>query len=98
ILSVYDKGLNGQQAAWASRKYRGHRVLPQSLMNDLKKATFNCTTILAMLLVVKYSFLLMNSSNCWTCDSTMKADYTFCPSSCCRVDYESKITQAQFRS
>jgi len=38
FMDAYDKGLNGQQAAWAARKYRGHRVLPESLMDDLKKA------------------------------------------------------------
>jgi len=30
--------LNGRQAAWAARKYKGHRVLPESLMDDLEKA------------------------------------------------------------
>jgi hypothetical protein len=38
FMDAYDKGLNGQQAAWAARKYRGHRVLPESLMDDLEKA------------------------------------------------------------
>ncbi|KIL55567.1 hypothetical protein M378DRAFT_188659 [Amanita muscaria Koide BX008] len=41
FIDAYDKGLNGQQAAWAARKYRGHRVLPETLMNDLQKASFN---------------------------------------------------------
>ena len=36
FMDAYDKGLNGQQAAWAARKYRGHRVLPKSLMDDLE--------------------------------------------------------------
>jgi hypothetical protein len=31
-------GLNGKQAAWASRRYHGHRALPETLMNDLLKA------------------------------------------------------------
>lgn len=35
---AYERGLNGRQAAWATRKYRGHRVLPDSIMNDLEKA------------------------------------------------------------
>jgi hypothetical protein len=30
--------LNGKQAAWASKKYRGHRVLPESIMRDLEEA------------------------------------------------------------
>jgi len=37
-MDAYMKGLNGQQAAWAARKYQGHRVLPESLMDDLEKA------------------------------------------------------------
>ena len=38
FIDAYDKGLNGKQAAWASKKYRGHRVLPESIMADLDKA------------------------------------------------------------
>ncbi|THU95070.1 hypothetical protein K435DRAFT_819824 [Dendrothele bispora CBS 962.96] len=36
FLDAYSKGLNGRQAAWAARKYKGHRVLPESLMNDME--------------------------------------------------------------
>jgi hypothetical protein len=38
FIDAYDKGLNGKQTAWASKKYRGHRVLPESIMADLDKA------------------------------------------------------------
>jgi hypothetical protein len=40
FIDAYYKGLDGKQAAWASKKYRGHRVLPasESLMDDLLKA------------------------------------------------------------
>jgi hypothetical protein len=38
FMDAYSRGLNGKQAAWASRKYRGHRVLPESLMDELEKA------------------------------------------------------------
>jgi len=38
FMDAYNKGLDGKQAAWASRKYRGHRVLPASLMDDMEKA------------------------------------------------------------
>ena len=41
FIDTYDKGLNGKQAAWAARKYCGHCVLPDLLMNDLEKANFN---------------------------------------------------------
>jgi len=37
-MDAYEQGLNGRQAAWAVRKYQGHRVLPVSIMNDLEKA------------------------------------------------------------
>ncbi|KAF8218998.1 hypothetical protein L208DRAFT_1344700, partial [Tricholoma matsutake] len=36
FMDAYDKGLNGWQA-WAARKYQGHCVLPESLMDDLEK-------------------------------------------------------------
>ena len=35
FLDAYDRGLNGKQAAWAARKYRGHRVLPLDIMEEL---------------------------------------------------------------
>ena len=38
FMDAYEQGLNGRQAAWAARKYRGHRVLPVSIMKDLEKA------------------------------------------------------------
>ena len=38
FMDAYDQGLNGRQAAWATRKYRGHRVIPASIMDDLEKA------------------------------------------------------------
>ena len=37
-MDAYEKGLNGKQAAWASKKYRGHRVLPESIMRELFEA------------------------------------------------------------
>ena len=38
FMDAYARGLNGQQAAWAARKYKGHRVLSESLMRDLDAA------------------------------------------------------------
>ncbi|KAG1843766.1 hypothetical protein F4604DRAFT_1512276, partial [Suillus subluteus] len=38
FMDAYHKGLNGKQAAWASKKYRGHRVLPDSILHDLDGA------------------------------------------------------------
>ena len=38
LMDAYEQGLNGCQAAWAARKYQGHRVLPVSILNDLEKA------------------------------------------------------------
>jgi hypothetical protein len=37
FMDAYDCGLNGRQAAWASRKYCGHRVLPNDIMEELGK-------------------------------------------------------------
>ena len=34
-MDAYRKGLDGKQAAWAAKKYRGHRVLPDTVMSDL---------------------------------------------------------------
>jgi hypothetical protein len=35
-MDAYRKGLNGKQAAWANKKYRGHRMLPQGIMEELE--------------------------------------------------------------
>jgi hypothetical protein len=37
FIDGYDRGLDGKQAAWAARKYRGHRVLPQDILEELGK-------------------------------------------------------------
>jgi hypothetical protein len=37
-MDGYRLGMNGKQAAWASKKYRGHRVLPESIMQELDEA------------------------------------------------------------
>jgi hypothetical protein len=34
-MNGYRKGLNGKQAVWASKKYCGHRVLPDKIMTEL---------------------------------------------------------------
>ena len=38
FIDAYDKGLNGKEAVWASKKYCGYRVLPESLLRDLDNA------------------------------------------------------------
>ena len=35
FMDAYHKGLNGRQAAWAAKKYRGHRVIPEVILQDL---------------------------------------------------------------
>jgi len=40
FMDAYCRGLNGRQAAWASRRYRDHRVLPEGIMAELEKAKF----------------------------------------------------------
>jgi hypothetical protein len=37
FMDAYARGLNGRQAAWAARKYRGHRVLPEGILEELDK-------------------------------------------------------------
>ncbi|KAH7917404.1 hypothetical protein BV22DRAFT_1108579 [Leucogyrophana mollusca] len=35
FIDAYHKGLNGKQAAWANKRYRGHCVLPESILKEL---------------------------------------------------------------
>jgi len=35
FMDAYSRGLNGRQAVWASRKYCGHWVLPNNIMEEL---------------------------------------------------------------
>jgi len=37
-MDAYYHGLDGKQAAWTAKKYKGHRVLPDTLIDDLMKA------------------------------------------------------------
>ncbi|KAG1734282.1 hypothetical protein EDB19DRAFT_1576841, partial [Suillus lakei] len=37
FMDGYNKSLMGKQGAWASKKYRGHRVLPYSILAELEK-------------------------------------------------------------
>lgn len=39
FMDAYSKGLSGKQAAWAAKKYHGHRVLPDSIMRELFEAS-----------------------------------------------------------
>jgi len=43
-MDAYRKGLDGKQAVWASKKYHGHRVLPESIMRDLTEAGLGSQT------------------------------------------------------
>jgi hypothetical protein len=36
-MGSYMLGLNGRQAAWAARVYKGHRVVPMNIMEELEK-------------------------------------------------------------
>jgi hypothetical protein len=31
-MQAYYKGLNGKDAAWACKKYKGHRAIPKALL------------------------------------------------------------------
>jgi len=37
-MDGYQNGLTGAEAVWAMRKYRGHRTLPPSIMDEVKKS------------------------------------------------------------
>ncbi|KAI6109934.1 hypothetical protein F5141DRAFT_1004149, partial [Pisolithus sp. B1] len=37
FLDAYQQGLNGKQAAWASKRYQGHQVLPEGILKELDK-------------------------------------------------------------
>ncbi|KAF8576314.1 hypothetical protein K439DRAFT_1367607, partial [Ramaria rubella] len=36
FLSAYSQGLTGTEAAWANRKYHSHRMLPPSMVEEVK--------------------------------------------------------------
>ncbi|KAK0476910.1 hypothetical protein EDD18DRAFT_1297231 [Armillaria luteobubalina] len=38
FMDAYQKGLNGAQAAWAVTKYRGHHLIPETILRDLDNA------------------------------------------------------------
>ncbi|RDB19555.1 hypothetical protein Hypma_013355 [Hypsizygus marmoreus] len=35
FMDAYRKGLTGSQAAWAAKKYRGHRTIPETILHTL---------------------------------------------------------------
>ncbi|KAJ7720589.1 hypothetical protein DFH07DRAFT_759955 [Mycena maculata] len=35
---AYSKGLNGREAAYATKKYRGHRSIPNDYLNDFEQS------------------------------------------------------------
>ncbi|KAG1725522.1 hypothetical protein EDB19DRAFT_1644011, partial [Suillus lakei] len=38
FMDTYCKGLDGKQAVWASKRYQGHNVLPETIMSKLETA------------------------------------------------------------
>ncbi|KAJ7742017.1 hypothetical protein B0H16DRAFT_1323496 [Mycena metata] len=38
FADAYRRGLDGAQAAWAVRKYKGHRVLPPDFLKEMEAA------------------------------------------------------------
>ena len=41
FMNAYRLGLNGTQAAWAAKKYRGHRIIPNDILAQFDKAHQN---------------------------------------------------------
>ncbi|KAI5984935.1 hypothetical protein EDD15DRAFT_2176588 [Pisolithus albus] len=35
FIDAYHNGLDGRQAAWAVKKYRGHHVIPEGILKEL---------------------------------------------------------------
>ena len=40
-MDAYEKGLDGKQAMWASKKHQEHRVLPERILEEYNKANNN---------------------------------------------------------
>ncbi|KAH9948611.1 hypothetical protein B0H21DRAFT_777826 [Amylocystis lapponica] len=43
FMDAYRKGLDGRQAAWANRKYHGHRMLPDHILEELDETEARVT-------------------------------------------------------
>lgn len=35
-MNAYRLNLNGRQAAWVAKKYRGHRTIPMSILREFE--------------------------------------------------------------
>ncbi|KAF8522001.1 hypothetical protein JB92DRAFT_2706706, partial [Gautieria morchelliformis] len=44
FMDVYQKGLDGEKATWVNKKYRGHQVIPESILKSLEQA-HNASTV-----------------------------------------------------
>lgn len=60
FMDAYRKRLDGRQAAWAAKKFRGHRVIPVTLLADLEnlKALKFRTQSRPRALITKFSDIL----------------------------------------
>jgi hypothetical protein len=38
FMEAYRRGLTGKEAAWAQKRYRGHRAIPESILARLDEA------------------------------------------------------------
>jgi hypothetical protein len=48
-MNAYMQCLNGRQAAWAARKYKGHRVLPNTIIDEIEKVNILQQTTLILI-------------------------------------------------
>ncbi|KAH7908268.1 hypothetical protein BJ138DRAFT_1013140 [Hygrophoropsis aurantiaca] len=44
FIDAYRKGLDGKQAAWSVKKYRGHRVIPEGILKEFENIHLYHTT------------------------------------------------------
>jgi len=40
-MDAYPKNLNGAQVAWAAKRYQGHRLIPDKILEELDKQKSN---------------------------------------------------------
>ncbi|KAK0197846.1 hypothetical protein F5146DRAFT_919556, partial [Armillaria mellea] len=41
FMDAYHKKLNGRQAAWAAKQYRGHRVVSEAILREVEEANIS---------------------------------------------------------
>lgn len=78
-MDAYHHGLNGQQAAWAAKKYRGHRTLPDTIMEELDSLNLmSCCCLDCPICQVKLRFFVLPDFHAVTLHVTDARDVDAC--------------------